>query len=294
MPIIIAYQSFNSNASTDHSLAAASAQHFTKMTSAHMVDEGTEVLIQPRGTTLTEPVQGPAQKLPIAALTGPQTVDMFGGQIYMIGQNVVRALGRMPNILVIGELDASHPDFAALVHDPDILVEHRSALRACQSFTVFVPKGDAPHVHFLWADEGCIVYRVYGLNVAFVHVPNRVVTNKSETSAFYWKIANAPGVHQIVHLVVGDTNQPAMGYTEAVLNDLFVPGLYAGASPAGGIQPQDIHNATFGGTNSTASKMYDVAVYRTDLVPLTGVAYISQSSIGTTVTDHCGIGVRIG
>jgi hypothetical protein len=48
------------------------------------------------------------------------------------------------------------------------------------------------------------------------------------------------------------------------------------------------------GTNSTGSKMYDIAVYRSDIVDLKkGTAYVSQSSSSVTITDHCGLGLNV-
>ena len=48
------------------------------------------------------------------------------------------------------------------------------------------------------------------------------------------------------------------------------------------------------GFNSVATKMYDIAVYRSDTVVLKqATAYLSQSSGGVTVTDHCGLAVEI-
>ena len=48
------------------------------------------------------------------------------------------------------------------------------------------------------------------------------------------------------------------------------------------------------GTNSTGTKMSDIAVYRSDAVELKKeTAYVSQSSSSVTITDHCGLGLNV-
>ena len=46
-------------------------------------------------------------------------------------------------------------------------------------------------------------------------------------------------------------------------------------------------------TNSAGTKMYDVAVYNRLSIMVRRVVYFSQSSSGTTATDHMGIAIDV-
>ncbi len=79
-----------------------------------------------------------------------------------------------------------------------------------------------------------------------------------------------------------------------MLNAAFLTKTYKNASSTGQIEKIDNHNVTERGTNSTGTKMYDVCLYRSDLVRLlAGPFYLSQSTGAVTVTDHCGVGMQV-
>ncbi len=68
MPLI-AYQSFNANASKDHGLAATSMQRFTKDTNEYVTGQGHKALKLPYDpSNLSTPIEGPAHLVPIQPL----------------------------------------------------------------------------------------------------------------------------------------------------------------------------------------------------------------------------------
>jgi hypothetical protein len=148
---------------------------------------------------------------------------------------------------------------------------------------------------FIKAGEGFVLYKVDGLIVCFVHVPNKIATSKSAVEDFYFGIASYVNVNgAIIHVVLGDTNQPSFNFTAACLNIAFNTSAYVNASNGSSVEKIDNWNVTEKGTNSTGTKMYDIAVYRSDLVELKkGTAYVSQSSSAVTITDHCGLGLHV-
>ena len=116
----IAYQSFNANSSSNHSLAATSLQRFTRDTNAHVTGQDHKALVLPtvpKEGGITSPVYGPAHLKPIERLGSTQAVSVFGAQIALLWQNFYRQFGGMPDIMVCGEMDMSHPDFTGLVVD---------------------------------------------------------------------------------------------------------------------------------------------------------------------------------
>jgi hypothetical protein len=99
---------------------------------------------------------------------------------------------------------------------------------------------------------------------------------------------------KMIDLVIGDTNQGSFNFTASVLNVAFGTNAYKNATAGASVNKIDNFNVVEKGTNSNATKMYDVAVYRSDMVALKQpTAYLSQSSGAVTVTDHCGLGVYI-
>lgn len=295
MPII-AYQSFNSNSSTSHGVEAFSFQRFTKLANSSVTNQGVQALVLPSNpSNLVDAIEGPANLMDIEQLTDTQPVTAFGGQISLIGQNLVRALGSIPDILVLGEMDSSHSEFSKIVNDKNVVFEHVSMSKACQSFTAISPVQNQAKIGRICFDEGYVVYKVFDFIVIFVHVPNRIATSKSQAASFYHAIIqHVQSKGGVVHLVIGDTNQPSIDFTADVLNSVDPLGKYVTSASSSNIEPVDNYNSSVGGTNSTGSKMYDVAVYRSSLVKLAGgPAYLSQSSGGITVTDHLGVGVKI-
>jgi hypothetical protein len=292
----IAYQSFNANASTTHGLASIANQRFTRDTNAHVTGQGHQALVLPHNAgDLATPIHGPAHLRPIERLEGQHSAPVFGTQVSLAFQNFYRALGAMPDIMVLGELDTSHPDFASMMGGTGMSVAAHASRKACQSFTVVSQTDIASGVKFLDAGEGYVVYTVGGMIVVFVHVPNRIATSAVETKQFYLNIAQAvcTGGRQI-DVVIGDTNQPGFNFSEQVLNNAFGTNAYRNASSQAGAAKFDNWNVEEKGTNSTGTKMYDVAIYRSDLNEVTGgPIYLSQSSGAVTVTDHCGVALTI-
>ncbi len=292
----IAYQSFNANASSTHGLASISNQTFTKNTNAHATARGDQALVLPHNASdLTSPVHGPAHLRPVENPSGPPTMTTFGAQISLAFQNFYRSLGAMPDIMVVGELDTSHPDFTGMVAGPGISSTAHPAKKACQSFTAISQNAVASGISVLQNGEGYVAYAVGKLTAVFVHVPNRIATNASETVKFYLNIAGSLGGNsKIIDLIIGDTNQPSFNFSAQVLNQAFGTNAYVNASSQADIVRFDSWNVPAGGTNSVGTKVYDIAVYRSDINILRqGPVYISQSSGAVTVTDHCGLAVTI-
>ena len=293
MPII-AYQSFNANSSSEHGDKALSFQRFTKSTNKFSMEQGHEILelpVIPEDTMAV--VEGPAYKHEIEKLDkGDHTVQVFGAHITQVYQQFWRELGGMPNIMVIGELDASHPDFKKIVMGTNLDITPFPQKKACQSFTAISQGGPGSMISPLGSGIGFVAYSVMGWNVVFVHVPNEFATNADKVEMFYYKIAKGfNGVGKTIHLVLGDTNQKSANFTANVLNSAF--GTTAYQTAASKATMIDTFPSLTMGTNSTGKEMYDVAVYRSDLIDLKQVVYISQSPTGITVTDHCGLGVKI-
>jgi hypothetical protein len=292
----IAYQSFNANSSSTHGLASIAYQGFTRDTNAHATGHGHQALVLPHNPqNLQDAYEGPAHLRPIEALTGPQSVNAFGAQVSLAYQNFYRAIGAMPDIMVVGEFDASDPEFGNLLGGSNVTVTPHPAKKACQSFTAISQNPVASGISPIKQGEGFVAYSVGTMVVVFVHVPNKVAAKAPDTQQFYRNIAQALGEKgKSIALFIGDTNQPSSGYSAQALNAAFGTDAYVNASGKSGIGKVDNWNVQEGGTNSTGTKMYDIAVYRSDLVNLVaGPVYISQSSGATTVTDHCGLAVRI-
>ncbi len=317
MPLI-AYQSFNANSSKDHGLSTISMQRFTKDTNSHVTGLGHKALVLPHDSgNLDTPIEGPANLVPIQAFglqnskkrkhtdddsgeamaktpkTGEHTVHVFGSQISLLWQNFYRQFGTMPSIMVCGELDSSHSDFSGLVGSQSVSVKAIPSIKACQSFTAISQTQSAATL--LGNGEGFAVYCVSNMNIVFVHVPNRIAKDKDGTKKFYTDIAQTMlESGKIIHMVIGDTNQGSADFTKEALNAAFQTKAYKNALDGGTISKVDNYQVSEHGTNSTGTQLYDVAVYRSDVVELKKpVAYLSQSSNAVTVTDHCGLGVFI-
>jgi hypothetical protein len=219
---------------------------------------------------------------------------VFGSQIALLWQNFYREFGKMPDIMVCGEMDSSNGDFSSILTDAKVTLTPHPAKMACQSFTAISQSAVAAKLLFIKAGEGFVLYKVGDLIVCFVHVPNKIAASKSAVEQFYFGIASYVNVHgAIIHVVLGDTNQPGLNFTAACLNVAFRTNAYVNASNGSGVEKIDNWNVTEKGTNSTGTKMYDIAVYRSDVVELKKrTAYVSQSSSAVTITDHCGLGLH--
>jgi len=196
-------------------------------------------------------------------------------------------------IMVCGELDSSNADFSGVAAGTDVSNRASSAVKACQSFSAITRNGIA--ASFVAEGDGYVVYAIANLNVVFVHVPNKIAKTGSDTAAFHKAIAQGLLSNgKIIHLVIGDTNQGSADFTMQALNTAFQTKAYANALTGGTITKIDNYGVTEQGTNAKGTQLYDVAVYRSDVVQLKGnVAYLSQSSGAVTVTDHCGLGVVV-
>ena len=293
MPII-AYQSFNANSSSNHHTLALASQPLTRSTDGNMRKRGHEVLEYPQDpNNLNSPIEGPAFKRRIVTVEKKRyTSTVFGNHISQVWQHFQRELGGMPNIMVIGELDSSHSDFKQIVKGTDLLVEAFPQKKACQSFSAISQSETGSLISQVATGIGYVAYSVSGLNVVFVHVPNDFATNASKVEVFYQQIAEEfKSGGKIIHLVMGDTNQKSLDFTARALNGAFKTTTYKTA--ASKAELVDTYPLLKTGTNSTGKEMYDVAVYRSDLVEMEKAVYISQSPTGITVTDHCGLGVVV-
>jgi len=293
MPII-AYQSFNANTSSTHGLNSLSFQRFTKSTNKVSRKRGNYVLEYPTDPNhLNEPIEGPANKRRIAEIDEDQhTVGIFGSHISQAWQHFQRQFLGMPDLMVIGEMDSSHEDFKSFVGGSNMTVESFSNKKACQSFSAICQNPQSGQVYKITSGIGYVVYSVYGLNVVFVHVPNEFATKRGQMENFYSKIAqdlNSGG--KVIHVVLGDTNQRQTDFTAAVLDRAFGVTCYETASPKASLV--DTWPPLTVGTNSNGTLMYDVAVYRSDVLDLKHIAYISQSPTTITVTDHCGLAIQV-
>jgi hypothetical protein len=294
---IIAYQSFNANSSKTAGLASISMQKFTKDTNLRVTKLNREALVLPYDTQdLATPIEGPPNKVPIEKLTkSSHTEEVFGSQIALNWQNFQRQYSEMPDIMVIGELNLSNPDFSNMVGTQGVVVKSFAAKKACQSFTAISQGPLASQIIYLKSGIGYVAYSVGGLVVVFVHVPNAIAKSKNETETFYYQVAHALNVKgNVIDVVIGDTNQGSFNFTASALNTALRTDAYKNAVDAPSVSPVDNFMVTEGGTNSVATKMFDIAVYRSDVVELKGsLAYVSQSSGGITVTDHCGLAVSV-
>jgi hypothetical protein len=293
MPIV-AYQSFNANVSTTHDFNSMKFQRFTKDTNAHMTGQGNDVLEYPTNRAILDvPIEGPAYKRPISRLESDQhTVGVFGSHICQMWQHFVRQFGRMPDLMVIGEMDSSHQDFKTMVSGDNLRFDAFPNAKACQSFSAICQNPEGGRVTAVAAGVGYVVYSVADLNMVFVHVPNEIATNQPAMQKFYSQIANElTRGGKVIHVVLGDTNQQRPNFTADVLNAAFGVTTYQTAALSA--SPVDVYQGVAGGTNSNASKMYDVAVYRSDVLELKKIAYISQSATSVTVTDHAGLGIHV-
>ncbi len=291
---IIAYQSLNANSSSTHDFKSMSFQRFTKDANKNSRKRDRDILEYPIDPfNLADPIEGPANKRRIADLQNTQhTVSVFGGHVSQVWQHLVREFGGMPDLMVIGEMDSSHQDFESFVSGNNMIVDSFPNKKACQFFSAICQKPQGSQLKSVTSGAGYVVYSVHDFNFVFVHVPNEFTTDAPNLKNFYTKIAQElNGGGKVIHAVLGDTNQKRTGFTADVLNAAFGVTAYQTASPLALLV--DTYPPLTIGTNSTGKEMYDVAVYRSDLLDLKKVAYISQSPTSVTVTDHCGLGIHI-
>lgn len=316
MPIF-AYQSLNSNASSRHGVGASNSQPFTVNTHNRIAQNSDKwMLSMPTadGVAPHLPIQGPdelVRSAPVGAMDRvvhqdkkvPKVDDtgflrMIEGKARQAHQHIYREFQGACDVLVYGELDGAHREWSSMRQNAGSLFAASSAQRACNCFSIHTHNVNS--VTFLGEGEGWIAIKSYGVIAVFVHVPNKYAADEDKAASFYDRIRNsllqAPG-SGVIDVIMGDTNQPANGFTERVLKAAL--GLnFADAHPDTNIMPLDSYKRSFGGTNSTAEKKYDIAVYNTETVSLKRMVYLSQCAPqgreAVAVTDHMGIAIEVG
>lgn len=308
MAVVIAYQSLNSNVSTTHNIQASKSQQFTIKTHDHSAQQSEPWMLQlptAEGVPPNVPVHGPAQLLATAPEgtmgKGKQTdasfLSMVEGKALQIHQNSIRSFPRPCDLLVLGELDATHTDWASMKSKAGSLLHASTPSKACNCFSVH-STGSTGFNEQIAEGTGWVAVKCGGVMAVFVHVPNAIATDESAAETFYKNINNevlSKGKGPI-DIIMGDTNQPNDAFTPRVVTSAL-GNAFSDAHPAKSINPADSYKVSFSGTNSTATKKYDVAVYNKASIQKIQAIYISQfSSIGSSVaavTDHMGICVYL-
>lgn len=308
MPVI-AYQSLNSNSKTDHNISASNSQHFTRLTQQHLASHQERWMLSlptAPGISPDIPVHGPAELLasaPKEFMNKGQHSDvsfltMVSDKARQTHQNLIRELG-VGDLLVYGELDSSHTDWTPMQNHAGPLNAVSTSVKACNTFSVH---SNSSNVHYLAEGFGWIAMKVYNVIAVFVHVPNDIAKDLVKAIAFYQDIQTKV-LHKgvgMIDIILGDTNQSNNQFTEQVVSKaLGTP--FADAHRGNMIEPADAYQRSFGGTNSTATKKYDVAVYNTATVKVQKLIYLSQAtptqhnggSRAAAITDHMGIGVKL-
>lgn len=311
MPIFF-YQSLNANASTKRGVGATNSQRFTRETHNRQAAnaDAWRLSMPTAGASVPPhvPVHGPAQLVPSAPVgymaKGQHDLGQFlslvEGKARDTHQHLVREFGRSSDLLVYGEMDASHGEWNGAQMHTGQLVCAVSTGKACNSFSVHA---NLSAVHEpLGYGMGWVAVKSGNVNVVFVHVPNAIAKSADKAARFYQDInqqlvASGKGA---IDLVMGDTNQSSDGFTPKAVSKA-VGALFANAHQGGAVEPMDSYGKSFGGTNSNAQQMYDVAVYNTATIRLSKVAYLSQGSTvghgGTNkaaaITDHMGLAVEV-
>jgi hypothetical protein len=256
-------------------------------------------------------VQGPANLVktePKKTLSGGNvTPAQMNASLHMMQQKVLqnrqavyRQLQAMPDVTAYGELDTAHADFATMPGFAGPRVVGSSSNDMCnQNFSIF--SNNICNAKRIADGVGWYAVTYLGYNVVFVHVPNDTAKKpKTAVVEFYKNIQyeilrNGGG---IIDLVMGDTNQTSDKHTPNALNQATGYN-FVNAHNHHNIAPADLHNVIVNGTNSTRTKMYDVAVYNADTVKLKQGCYWTQlapyGNAGkvAAVTDHMGLAVEI-
>ncbi|WP_444944317.1 hypothetical protein ACJJIK_04260 [Microbulbifer sp. ZKSA006] len=310
MPIF-AYQSINSNASANCGVGASNCQNFTRATHNHQAsNQDRWHLVMPIANSEKPhiPIHGPAQLVAQAPLgfmgknrhTNTQFLSMVEGKARQTHQHLYRALGQTCDLLVYGEMNGNNSEWSSMQQHAGNLVGASSTGKACNSFSVHAAN-TAQH-KMLGSGMGWIAIKTGNVNAVFVHVPNSIAKKQGEATNFYRSINNhlIQGGHGPIDLVMGDTNQGTNSFTASILSkatDTTFSDAHSGTS----IQPSDSYGRSFSGTNSTATKKYDVAVYNTKTVKVAKVDYLSQSTpvsinganMSAAITDHMGIFINV-
>lgn len=315
MPIF-AYQSLNSNSSSSHGISASNSQPFTVTTHNRIAADSNRWMFSLPTSDGVEPhipIHGPANLIAAAPegtidrvgqkgkkvpkLDDNRFLSMVEGKARQVHQNIFRAFQGSCDVLVFGELDGSHTEWSSMKQNAGNLAVTSAPAKACNCFSIHTPRQQA--VTFLSEGEGWIAIKSLGIIAVFVHVPNKYASNERAATDFYRKIKTnllqlkGGGV---IDVIMGDTNQPRSGFTQQVLN-AGTGQSFADAYSNSSVTPFDSYNRSFGGTNSVADKMYDIALYNTATVSLKRTVYLSQCTPweeqAIAVTDHMGIAVEV-
>ncbi len=329
MQAIIAYQSLNSNTSSEHDLAASTAQRFQRAAHKILADiypAGSGALQYPTAPE-AEPqqaIQGPAQLTSVAdrayldnknkrkredtddgeelrfEAAQSEMLSMVEGKARQVHQMAYRAMSTQCDLIVFGELDSSHADWASLSKAAGDTVHVSKRSKACHCFSVH---GSQSTTKSVYEGAGWCAVKCNGILAVFVHVPNNIANSVSAATKFYQDI-NSTLINTInggiVDVFIGDTNQPRESFSPEVIS-AGMSKTYRDAHSAGSsINPADTWakgGASHKGTNSANTKKFDVAVYNTATIKSIEVKYFSQLSFtsdqAVAYTDHMGVLVKV-
>lgn len=330
MEVVMAYQSLNSNSSTEHDLGASTRQAFQRAaqhTLAPMYPKGTGVLRYPFNPELDPAIilQGPAELVPVGdknylddkkpskkrkrdeadtgddlkfAAAKSEMLSMVEGKARQLYQFAYREVGASIDVMVFGELDSTHADWQSINTQAGKKIHVSVRPKACNCFSIHGPSGITQSVA---EGEGWCAVRCKGVLAVFVHVPNSLAANKDAATTFYKTIKNTllnTANGGVVDVVVGDTNQPRETFSPEVISsgmDQSFVDAHSGSITLNDTWAENpvVHK----GTNSANSKKFDVAVYNTSTVKKIEVKYISQFSFAAksavAYTDHMGVLVKV-
>jgi len=308
MAVVIAYQSLNSNSSSNHGVKASNSQQFTRDAHNHSAQSSERWALQLPTSSSDAPnvgIHGPAELLRTAESgfmdkgqhSDADFLSMVEGKALQIHQNAIRAFPKACDLLVFGELDSNNPEWSGLSKKAGALLESSTPNKACNCFSVHSP-GSGAFTDKIAEGTGWIAVKCSNVIAVFVHVPNSIATNEAATTLFYKNINNEVlGAGKgAIDIVMGDTNQPNDTFTQRVVSTALGAS-FSDAYPGKTIAPADSYQKEFSGTNAKGTKKYDVAVYNTKSIKKINVIYLSQfASTGTSVaavTDHMGIAVYL-
>jgi len=331
MQVVIAYQSLNSNTSSEHDLAASTAQKFQRAahrTLADLYPDGSGALKYPTDEQFDshDALQGPAELVGVADkdyLKGKnerkrkrsdsddgealryeaaqtEMLSMVEGKARQIHQMAHRAMSKRCDLIVFGELDSSHADWASVTNAAGASVHVSKKSKACHCFSVHGPTSTTTPI---CEGEGWVAAKCSGVLAVFVHVPNNIAGVKGAATKFYKDIKNTlltTSGGGIVDVFIGDTNQPRETFSPEVITSGMDQTFRDAHSTGSAINPADTWaqgGVDHRGTNSANSKKFDVAVYNTSTVTKIEVKYFSQFSFtsdqAAAYTDHMGVLVKV-
>ena len=311
---IFFYQSFESGNSPEHGAQSFTARQHTittHQTWAGNNASGTGALVYPlpsqsvldRDNGHMIAIKGPPNMVDTAGKTAMHSgyssdsfVELMQNKMLNNNQALIRQFGRTADVTAFGELDGNHGDLNWMPSHVGPLIGASDNAKACQNFTVFA--NNMGNITVLGASIGWYAIRYLNITVVFVHVPNARAGSLTRQTLFYKEIKNTIGD---VDLVMGDTNQGGKAITAQAVTAAF-GSRYVDAFPGNKISPIDAEGIQLIGTNSTATKMYDVAVYREETIKFKSVSYLTQQAkmpgaqiahVVASTTDHMGLAVEV-